>query len=148
MNALVIVDLSSLDSYAIGVGMRAAEELAERMKDAILAHRGTVYIIDQKWRPTEWSEPRYKLVRTVELARDITFIRFDDHTQDWNLFLKKFRTELTRAGVKSVELGGVWYHPGHKAGGAVGEAEEALKKSFRVRVEPSIVGSWPGVAAR
>lgn len=147
MNALVIVDLSTLDSYAQGVGMHAATELAERLKAAILGHRGLVYIIDQKWPYTDWAEPRYKLVHTTELARDITFLHFDDRSQDWPLFLRRLRTDLVQAGVTSVRLGGVWYFPGSKPGGAVGEAEQTLRKTLRVRVDRALVGSWPKVAA-
>ena len=47
--ALVIVHLSSVDSYADQIGQEAGERLARSIVDAVRKHRGPVYIIDQGW---------------------------------------------------------------------------------------------------
>jgi hypothetical protein len=47
--ALVILHLSTIDSYAWNVGEKKAKALAGRLIRAICTHRGPVYIVDQFW---------------------------------------------------------------------------------------------------
>ena len=47
--ALVIVHLSTIDSYAWSVGEDKAAKLAERITAAVRRHRGPVYVVDQFW---------------------------------------------------------------------------------------------------
>lgn len=141
MKALVIVHLSSLDAFAKHAGIAAAFALAARLKRAILAWKGLIYVIDQRWPIRDESEPRWKLVNEVQLQKDIRWIHFDDDEQDWEIFLRHFRAELIRAGVKDVVLGGVWFHPGTSAG-SVSEVYRALRKHMRVQVNQDLVGVW------
>lgn len=143
--ALVIVHLSSLDAFAERAGMGEAEALADRIKRAVLEQNGPVYVIDQKWPFTNWSEPRYKLVISVQLQREINWIHFEDDMQEWDIFLSHFRTRLKKDKVTSVVLGGVWYDPGGEAG-CVSDAYLALKKDFRVSVDETLVGCWSSAA--
>lgn len=139
MDALVIVHLSSLDAFAEREGMEEARELAARLRDRIVNFMGAVYVIDQRWPAGEHSAPRYKLVKEIELQRDIRFVHFDDQNDDWMIFLKQFRAQLIRDGIRNVILGGVWYHPGGEAG-CVSEAYTVLRRNLRVRVDRDLVG--------
>jgi hypothetical protein len=143
MKALVIVHLSSLDAYAEKAGLEEAFALADRLKEAILGWDGPVYVIDQRWPRGASSEPRWNLVTDVQLRREIRWSHFRDDHDDWNLFMKHFRSELLRAGVKEVVLGGVWYYAG---GGCVADIQQVLKRNLRVTVDKDLVGCWPSAA--
>lgn len=141
-NALVIVHLSSLDSYAEKYGVAVAQDLADRLSEAILTHAGPVFIIDQRWPYTEGiSDPRVNLVQHVQLARDIKWSHFDDRSDDWDIYLEHLRKALLRAGVKNIILGGMWYSP--EGAGCVSDAQTVLVKNFMVRVNPRLVGCIP-----
>lgn len=145
MKALVIVHLSSLDAYAERTGLEEAQALADRLKEAVLSWPGPVYVIDQRWPRSEWSEPRWNLVLAVQLIRDIHWAHFDDTRDDWDLFMRHFRAQLIREGVKDVVLGGIWYHPGGEAG-CVAEVSKVFRKHFKVTVDKDLVGCWTTAA--
>lgn len=144
MKALVIVHLSSLDAYARHAGVEEAVALADRMKVAILSWEGPVYVIDQRWPIDEWAQARWDLVTDVQLKRDIRWTHFDDST-DWGLFMRHFRAQLIRDGIKNVVLGGVWYSPGSESG-CVSEISKVLKSHIHVQVDEDLVGCWAQVA--
>lgn len=141
----MVVHLSSMDSFAERAGLKEALALAGRMKDAILAHEGPIYVVDQRWSFTRWSEPRYRLVHSVQLQRDIEWVHFDDLWEKWDIFLRHFRARLKRDGITHIVLGGVWYHP-EKEMGCVSDAYLSLRRLFHVKVDELIVGCWPTVA--
>lgn len=145
MKALVIVHLSSLDAYAERAGLGKAKQLADRLKDAILKWKGPVYVIDQRWPLNKWSDPRWNLVQEVQLKRDIQWAHFDDSADDWGIFMRHFRTQLIREGVKEVTLGGVWYYPGGESG-CVSEIQDVFRRHFKVKVDEDLVGCWPAAA--
>lgn len=140
--ALLIIHLSSLDAYAGKYGVDKAEELASKMREAILGHKGPVYIVDQRWPLVDpYSRPRFELVHSVQLARDIEWRQWEEW-MDWDKFLKELRSEMKRAGVSEVVLGGVWYDPAGDLG-CVTESVPVLKRLFRVTVDRDIVGCVP-----
>lgn len=145
MNALVIVHLSSLDAYAESEGLEKARELADRLREAILSWSGPVYIIDQRWPIGDFSDARWNLVNDVQLARDIGWTHFEDSWQDWDIFMKKFRSQLIRHGIKQVTLGGVWYDP-RGEGGCVADLGRVFKLYFKVKVDKDLVGCWSAAA--
>jgi hypothetical protein len=139
---LVIVHLSTLDSYADKYGVELAQDLSNRLREAVLAHVGPVFIIDQRWQyQGEISDPRMDFVQRVQLAREIQWRHFKDQEQDWDVFLQHFKNDLREHGVKNVSLGGMWYSP--EGTGCVAEAQDVLAKSFKVRVNPRLVGCIP-----
>lgn len=141
-SALVIVHLSSLDMYADMYGVDTAQDLVDRLVDAVLDHAGPVYIIDQRWPYSEKiSDPRLDFVNRVQLARDINWLHFEDDNVVWELFLEHFGNHLKRDKVRTVVLGGVWYSP--EGAGCVSDAQEYLSQSFTVRVNPRLVACVP-----
>lgn len=148
VNAVVILHLSSLDSYAHAYGVDEAEALADRMRDVVLNHAGPVYIVDQRWplaRP--WSNPRNRFVQEVQLAREIEWILWNDSMKAWEDFLKGFARRLKDDGVRLVFMGGVWYDPGGSSGCVV-EGLNTLGKHMIVRVDKRIVGCIPRQESR
>ncbi len=140
MKALLIVNLSSLDSYAEYDGLPAAQELAGRLKEAILSYRGPVYVIDQRWPRSKWSEPRWELVFDVQLKREIHWVHFRDNQDDWDLFIQKLRAQLIRDGVKELDLGGLWYS--RDGSSCVSEVQGAFRRHFKIHVVSDLVGCW------
>jgi hypothetical protein len=141
MRALVIVHLSSLDADARQAGMEEAYALADRLKNAILAWNGPVYVIDQRWPIDKWAKPRWELVMDVQLRREIRWEHFDDR-YDWDIFMTHFAKDLVKAGIRNVTLGGIWYYPGED-GGSVNDLRRVLfKKHFHIVVDKDLTGSW------
>lgn len=145
MKALLILHLSSLDAYAETFGQDEASALVRRMRKAVLGHPGPVYIVDQRWPFVDpISRPRYALVNSVQLMRDIEWRHWDEMVS-WDRFLRELRSEMFQDGVTEVVLGGVWYDPAGELG-CVTESLPVLKEAFRTAVDRRIVGCVPGGA--
>lgn len=134
MKALVIVHLSSIDSYAWTIGEQKAQALASRISAAIRRHRGPVYIVDQGWD----GPIRDQVVNAI---RDVpvTWIKFDEDVSPWAPFLSKLKGRLTRDGVTSTSIGGIWYDPEFKDGCAT-RVYLYLAASMPTKVNSALVG--------
>lgn len=142
--ALVIVHLSSLDSFAFHEGMAKATRLARNIAAEILSHRGPVIIVDQGWTLEDDSAPRARLLETIAARPDIHWIRFDEDVEDWAPFIVRLRRELHRRRVTEVIVGGIWYDPRLETGCAT-EVYLRLRRFFDVTVNPALVGcAGPG----
>jgi hypothetical protein len=134
--ALVIVHLSSIDSYAENIGRAAGTKLARAITDAVHAHQGPVYVIDQGWEGP--------LVDRVAAAIDdvpVTWIYFDEDVDDWNKFLPKLKRQLARDRVERAVVGGVWYDP-TLAEGCATRVYMYLRRALPTKVDESIVGCF------
>lgn len=132
--ALVIVHLSTIDSYAWNISEAKAKALAERLIRAIRRHRGPVYIIDQFWD----GPLREQITRAVGEV-PAKWFHFDEDTGDWKSFLPKLKRQLARDGVTAVVVGGVWFDPTLKEGCAT-EVYLYLLASMPTKINKSLVG--------
>lgn len=138
--ALVIVHLSSLDSYTAQVGRDKGEDLGWALTEAILDHKGPVVIVDQGWETGyRESRPREALLEAIKKRLDITWLEFDEALSDWEPFLKKLARTLTELGVASAVVGGIWYHPSLKSG-CVSHVYRHLMALMPTKVDKGIVG--------
>jgi len=138
---LVIVHLSSLDSYTDQEGEDAGWDLAQNIVGYVggAVSDSHVIIVDQDWplgpKP---SEPREWVLS--ELAdEDIIWMKFDEATQPWGPFLERLRKKLEDLGVERVIVGGVWYDVNLKSGCAT-EVYLYLKRFFKTEVDQLILG--------
>jgi hypothetical protein len=116
------------------------EDLAFWIEQAIMDHKGPVYIVDQGWElHPRWSRPRKGLLDAIRFRKDIAWIHFDEAEEPWEPFLKELEKTLQAAGVTDVILGGVWFDPSLR-GGCVTEVYNHVKSRFRTKVNPDIVG--------
>lgn len=132
--ALIIVHLSSLDSYAEFVGERAAGALAARITTAVRTHSGPIYIIDQGWD----GPLRNAVVKRMRGVKG-RWIHFDEDHDDWNRFLPTLKRQLARDRVDQAVIGGVWYDPEHKSGCAT-EVYLYLRRVMPTKVDERLVG--------
>jgi len=132
--ALVIVHLSTIDSYAWTVGEAKAKPLAERIIRAIRKHRGPVYIVDQFW-----DGPLREQIVVAVADVPAKWIEFDEDISDWKRFLPSLKRRLTRDRVTNVIIGGVWFDPKLKEGCAT-EVYLYLLSTIPTKVDKSIVG--------
>lgn len=132
--ALVIVHLSTIDSYAWNVGEEKAKALADRIVRAIRSYRGPVYIVDQFW-----DGPLRKRI-AIEIA-DVPakWIEFDEDVGDWKTLLPALKRKLKKDQVTDVVIGGVWFDPKLKEGCAT-EVYLYLLSTIPTKVDHAIVG--------
>jgi len=146
-NALVIVHLSSLDSYTWQAGEDLGYELAATIGDAIREHPGPVYIIDQGWEYAgRQSKPRMEVLESVKRRSatlpPVSWIKYDEadpDDPDWPEFLAILTDRLRNDGVGKVEVGGIWYDPAFESGCAT-EVYLGLRKHFPTTVNRDLVG--------
>lgn len=144
MQALAIINLSTLDAYTNAFGEEKGAQLAHAIYEKVAAFNGPVYVVDQRWLVTEDSEPRMALLRSLRplmLQKDIRFVEFEEDQQEWRYFLRTFRERLREDGITSLVLGGLWYDP---ETGAVSEAKKFLAPSIPSIVDKKIVAQVPG----
>lgn len=172
VESLVIIHLSSLDSYADmeyeATGDREGSyDLAYRMADAVLKHKGPVFIVDQGWYGLgRESRPRWRFLDEIGVGvwekggieyeriqeikeleslhqrgpyRDITWIMFDEQNSEWDKFLKLLRRLLKGEKTEKVVLGGLFFES-DLSEGCVTATYKFLKKLFPTRVALDLVG--------
>ena len=132
--ALVIVHLSTIDSYAWTIGEDKAKQLADRIIRAVRKHDGPVYIVDQYWD----GKLRDYVIAGIG-GVPVKWIKFDEDVSDWNKFLPSLKRRLTRDGVTNVVIGGVWYDPQLKEGCAT-TVYLYLAAAMPTKVDKNIVG--------
>jgi len=132
--ALVIVHLSTIDSYAWHVGEEKAKQLAERIIHAVRKHHGPVYIVDQFWD----GPLRDQIVAAVSDV-PAKWIKFDEDVGDWNRFLPSLKRQLTRDRVTGVVIGGVWFDPALKEGCAT-KVYLYLLSTLPTKIDKTLVG--------
>lgn len=132
--ALVIVHLSTIDSYAWHVGEEQAKALAARLIRAIRTHRGPVYIVDQFWD----GPLREQIVADIS-GTPAKWIEFDEDVGDWKRFLPALQRRLTRDRVTDVVVGGVWFDPKLEEGCAT-EVYLYLASRIPTKVNETLVG--------
>ncbi len=139
-DALVVVHLSTLDSFTAQIGKDRGWELARNLADAIKTYSGQVLIVDQGWslgykesRPREW------LLKEIEERTDIIWIDFDEDVHEWDDFLRELKEQLESLDVQEVLVAGMWYDPKLKSGCAT-TVYMYLRQYFNTRVDEDLVG--------
>lgn len=136
VTALVIVHVSSVDSYADQIGQEAGERLARSIIEAVRKHRGPVYIVEQGW-----NGPLEKTIKRGVVDVPVTWMRFDEDVDDWDTFLPRLKRRLKQDHVGRVVIGGVWYDPTLETGCAT-TVYLYLLRSLPTKVNKSIVGCF------
>ena len=169
VEALVLIHVSSLDSYADLEKESSGDydhsfQLAGDMAKAALEHKGPVFIADQGWlfigresRPRQYFveeigveyEDLHKKAEEVlqgkdpvyeqHEPRDITWILFDEQFQDWTEFLDLLRKKLREAKVDKVLLGGLFFEH-DLSEGCVTFTYKELLKTLPTKVDEGLVG--------
>ncbi len=148
VEALVIVHLDSLDSFTAqcidgrgrSEGRARGDALAERIATAVEAHVGPVYIVTQQWpvHPASHGAPRRAILPRLHARQDVTWIRFDEDTQEWDTFLPQLLRRLRRDGAGHARVGGIWYHEEETEGCAT-RVLTYLREHFSATVATDLV---------
>lgn len=148
--ALVLMHVDSLDSYGDhysgpGFGHDFGHEVAtqlgnnmvQRVRDYV-AKGNPVIIVDQYKDHHRYATDFFNQVPRSPL---VTRMRFDEDLESWSVFERKIVAALKKLGATSVELGGIWYHPGEDSGGCAYGAEKIMRQAgFKVRPNRDILG--------
>jgi hypothetical protein len=111
--ALVIVHLSSLDSFTDACGDVNGAYLAEQLSFAIEKHDGLVVVTDQGWELLgRNSEPRQWVTEALQRHPHVLWLHHDENVSlaasPWRRPMRRLGKLLAMHGIRCVTLGGVW----------------------------------------
>jgi hypothetical protein len=139
-DALVIVHLSSLDSYTWHCGIGPATRLADALADELAAFGGLVVVLDQRWPLTLQSGARLKVLDALRAHRRVTWFPHDEQADDWDASMSRLGALLRKRGVRCLVLGGLEAPPGVDTG-CVNEVKRQLDAhGFVCRVDRALCG--------
>lgn len=139
--ALLIVHLSSLDSYTDRHGEAKGGELGYALGDAMRLWNGPVFLVDQGWADAgRVSRPRMSLLQALASSVNVTRFPFDEDTADWDEAMPRLGNLLRAQGVTHLVLGGVWATVDGSPG-CVNEAGRQLaQQGFTCRIDYTLCG--------
>lgn len=142
---LVIVHLSSLDSYSWHARTHRSECMADALgrdlADAVRTHAGPIIVVDQAWPlDAEWSHARRAVLAAIVERADAVTEHFDEATEYWAPFRRRLWRRLTGLGATKVRLAGVWWDDALESG-CVSEVFRFLRSRIETRVDHELVGS-------
>lgn len=139
--ALLILGLSSLDSYTDRHGLCAGEELAYILHDVMEKWAGPVFITDQGWEDCgRVSRPRMSLEEALKPFPGFVRFPFDEDVDDWEESMQRLARLLRSRHLRDLVLGGLWATADGSSGG-VNEAARLLgEQGFACRIDYSICG--------
>ena len=112
METLVIVHLSSIDSYRDFYGVDPAIQLAADLKVVIITHPGPVVVMDQECEEIISEDAKVLRASVLDLQRlrDITIFHHDElvDVSPWQDGMKRLAKVLRGMGTTRVRLGGLW----------------------------------------
>ncbi len=139
MHALVIVHLSSIDSYAWNVGDYEADDLADNLVFALEQTKDPIFVLDQRWPdPGPFRQRVYDQLGSMANAE--TIYNNSDEAGTWERDMDGFAALLRSRGITELTLGGCWYRK-DETSGCVTETKKLLtERGFECTVDEDIVG--------
>lgn len=141
--ALLIVHLSSLDSFSWHNGKRAAAELADALIGKVRTFDGLIVVMHQPWPLTVHTGPRLTVNAALAAASRVVWFAHDEERDDWTESMQRLGACMRGEQVTHVALGG-FEASADEAAGCVNEVRRQLEaQGFTCRVEPALCG-WYG----
>ncbi len=140
VRTLIIVHLSSIDSYAATYGRAAAYSLARRLSDAAVAASHCI-VTNQRWAITpDDSGPRDRLTKRLDAHPSVLRFRHDEATDGWVEPMARLAQALRPHQGDDIIIGGVWLTADSSGGCVVATAEALRAAGYRVTIDPSLCG--------
>lgn len=136
---LVLVHLSSLDSYEQIEGRSAAMELAEGLIKSLNQQRGPVFALDQHWELNPQNRARQRLLHTL-WTTPATIIPHDDRQQRWEPVIETLDQKLKAINPEHVKMGGFWYNSDRQSGCVTYLERKLQQRGHDIVVYPAITG--------
>jgi len=129
IETLVIVHLSSIDTYASYYGIEPAQRLVNDLRMAIVKHPGPVVVMDQGWDfiPEDGKVLR-QMILDMESIYPLTIFHHDElcDIAPWQDGMKNLAKLLRKLETSRVRLGGLWTSETGKTG-CVHETQRHLR---------------------
>ncbi len=141
--ALLVVHLSSLDSYTFEKGDAQGAWLAEEMESAIKAYPGLIVVTDQEWDLIGKCQPRMVVVEALQSRARVIRFHHDEDTDEWDEAMQRLGHLLRGHGITHLILGGVWASAddAEDSEGCVNETCRQLEKQgFFCSINKTITG--------
>jgi hypothetical protein len=165
--ALLIMHLSSLDCYFDIYGAKKADQMAEKLIEAMSFHNGPVIVVDELWEigirhDSEAREKIYELALFPMLEQGTAILIAHDegwesdfswqgkplsecvdeemgYTGYWPELFQELLPVLNELNINRIRIGGFWYDPGYNHGCALA-AGRYLSRMFDVKYDEKILG--------
>lgn len=139
--ALLIVHLSSLDSYTWECGMEKGDALADQLILALRTCTGPIVLTDQRWPLLgSTSRPRSRVLAWVRITSRVVWFAHDEESEGWERPMHQLGSLLRALNVTHLRIGGVWATE-HGLHGCVNQTMKQLtKQGFTCTMDPSICG--------
>jgi len=138
--ALLIVHLSSIDSFAWHFGGPASDQLATALITTIRAYGELIVVLDQCWPLTPQSGPRRAVIAALNRSACVAWFAHDEQTDDWDASMQRLGALLRRKHVAHLTLGG-FEASADEATGCVNEVRRQLDaQGFRCQIDPALCG--------
>jgi hypothetical protein len=143
--ALVIIHLSSLDSFTEEYGFANGAYVASQLCAAIQAHDGLVVVVDQGWEFNgEKSDPRQLVLKALEKHSQVVWFSHTEETliysDQWGQPMQQLGALLRDRGVTSIVLGGC-YASEDEERGCVNAARKAIAaQGFACQIDKDLCG--------
>lgn len=143
--ALIIVHLSSIDSYIGFYGIAAGMQFALELKKALLAHPGPIVILDQEWKELspEARELRAFVLDGTQHHPHATVFHHDPmkDADPWGQRMDFLAQLLRQMGAVRVRLGGLWASQDQRTGCVHETSRQLTRRGFSCEVDAPLCAS-------
>ncbi len=138
---LLIVHLSSIDSYISFYDIDAGVMMINDIRFAIAAHRGPIVILDQGWSHIS-NEAKHlrKTILAMKVLANLTIFHHDEMTDlsPWQDGMNDLATLLNNLHLSSVRIGGFWASQNEDSGCVHEVQRQLLARNISCYIDTSI----------
>ena len=139
--ALLIVHLSSLDSYSWECGEEASVRLGGALQEAIAGYWGPIVITDPGHALIgRESRPRAEVLEHLQQRGQVVWFAHDEEAEDWDEPMQRLGQILSAMGITHPRIGGIWATENGRHGCVNETMRHLLNQGFVCRMDAAICG--------
>ena len=138
---LLLVHLSSLDSYTDEKGQVQGKGLGMKMAQAISTYPGPVFVTDQGWEFIgKQCQPRKIVEEALQKHSCVVRIHHDEAIHEWDEAMQNLGDLIRSYGISHLAIGGIWASSDNSEG-CVNETRKLLEQQgFSCSLDETISG--------
>ena len=141
--ALILIHLSSLDSYTWECGGEAGNALASNFITALTFYSGPIVVVDPQHRLIgKESAPRAQVLECLHYLPQVQWFSHNEITDGWERPMEQLWQSLLKQSITHLHIGGVWATR-NGVRGCVNEAMRHFQQHFACHMDRSLCGFEP-----